>query len=107
MRVPSEIRDLRWSYVDWERRRLLVKSPKTIKHEGGEERVVPIFPDLLPLLEARWDDAAEGDVYILPTYHLTEATKPGKVLKAAVKHAGVECWPRIWHVLCVQRGRPN
>ncbi len=57
LRCPSEHLGLRWDAIDWEHDRMTVSSPKTEHHEGGESRVVSIFPELLPyLLEAsdRW-----------------------------------------------------
>ena len=36
---------LRWADVDWERGRLLIRSPKTEHHEGKDSRLVPIFPE--------------------------------------------------------------
>jgi len=39
---------------------MVVRSPKTEHHEGGESRVVPIFPELRPYLEAVFDQAEPG-----------------------------------------------
>ena len=45
LRTPSEMLLLRWADVDWERGRLLIRSPKTEHHEGKDSRLVPIFPE--------------------------------------------------------------
>ena len=42
LRCPSEILKLRWEDVDWKKRALTVRSPKTERHVGHEVRVVPI-----------------------------------------------------------------
>ena len=49
-----------WCDVDWEGGRFIVHSPKTEHHEGGESRVVPIFPELRQYLEEAWELAPEG-----------------------------------------------
>jgi len=66
LRTPSEPTLLRWCDIDWERERFLVTSPKTAAYEGHASRWVPIFPDLAPLLDTRFSEAAEGDEYVLP-----------------------------------------
>jgi integrase len=57
LRYPSELLPLTWGDVDWENNRLTVHSPKTEHHAGGESRVIPIFPELLPHLEEACDPA--------------------------------------------------
>ena len=44
LRCPSEHLALRWDGIDSEAGRMLVHSPKTKHHPGGESRLVPIFP---------------------------------------------------------------
>lgn len=53
LRCPSEHLSLRWGDVDWERQRVRVRvrSPKTEHLPGREQRVMPLFPELRPLLE--------------------------------------------------------
>ena len=46
LRCPSELRQLRWTDVDWERNRFLVHSPKTERSEKHSHRLVPLFPEL-------------------------------------------------------------
>jgi integrase len=33
LRIPSEIRDLRWRDIDWEKRRMIIRSPKLARYE--------------------------------------------------------------------------
>jgi integrase len=46
LRCPSELRRLQWKDVDWSANRFLVHSPKTERHAGRGERLVPLFPEL-------------------------------------------------------------
>jgi len=65
LRCPSEVLSLRWQDVDWERSRLRVTSPKTEHHPGKDTRVIPLFPELRPILEEAFDAAPEGAVYVV------------------------------------------
>ena len=51
LRCPSEHLALRWNEIDWAGGRMTVRSPKTEHNEGGESRIVPIFPELRPYLD--------------------------------------------------------
>jgi integrase len=73
LRVPSEAFSLTWGDVDWERGRVSVPSPKT-EHLGKPHRVIPLFPYLRPHLEAVFDQAEEGSIYIFPDVWRKRAT---------------------------------
>ena len=72
LRCPSEHFTLRWGDVDWERNRSTVRSPKTERHVGHELRVIPLFPELLPYLEAVFDEAPEGSEFVITKYRNAE-----------------------------------
>ena|GEM_PF-2136299 len=59
---------LRWDDVGWPRGRMLVHSPKTDHHPGGESRLVPIFPELRSYLEQTFDKAERGTGFIITKY---------------------------------------
>jgi integrase len=66
LRCPSEVLSLRWADVDWKTSRLTVRSPKTEHHKGKDRRVVPIFPELRPILEEAYKLAQEeGNKYVV------------------------------------------
>jgi integrase len=64
-RCPSEHLSLHWRDIDWANSRIRVTSPKTAHHIGGDSRMVPLFPELRPHLEAMFDEAPEGAEYVL------------------------------------------
>ncbi len=66
LRTPSEACAITWGDVDWERGRLNVRSVKTERYVGHERRVVPITPKLMGILQEAFDQAAEGQVRIVP-----------------------------------------
>ena len=51
LRCPSELKQLKWTDIDWSGNRFVVRSPKTEHHEGQDQRIVPLFPELRVELE--------------------------------------------------------
>ena len=51
LRIPSEVVGLKISDIDLERGRITIASPKTEK-QGKSKRVIPLWPELRPLIEA-------------------------------------------------------
>ena len=98
LRTPSETLLLRWADVDWERGRLLIRSPKTKHHEGKDSRLVPIFPELRPYLEAAWDQATEGAEYVVTRYRDCNANLRTQLLRIIDK-AGLTPWPKLFQNL--------
>jgi integrase len=88
--------------VDWERGRITITSPKTEHHEGKESRVIPLFPELRPLLEQAFDEAPEGAEYFIRRYRNTNANLRTQ-LKRILKKAGVEAWPKLFQNLRASR----
>ena len=106
LRVPSEVMGLRWQDIDWERNRFTVHSPKTEHHEGKESRVVPIFPELRPYLNAAWDEAErlqnEPDakpVEFVIAKHRNPPPVLRRQLERIIKAAGLKQWPKLWQNL--------
>ena len=66
VRIPSEIKFLRWSDVNWARNRITITVPKKAHIDGHQTRVIPIFPELRPFLEKAFEEAAEGEEYVVP-----------------------------------------
>jgi len=103
VRMPSEPKKLRWCDIDREREMMLIHAPKTERHEGRATRWVPIFPELKPLIQARYDEAEPGEEYVLPCLSGSAQSKATKMLKSAIKRAGVTPWPRLFHSLRATR----
>ncbi len=98
LRTPSETLGLRWGDVDWARGRMLVRSPKTEQHEGKDSRLVPIFPELRPLLDAAWDAAAEGAEFVITRSRDCDANLRTQLLRIIAK-AGLAAWPKLFQNL--------
>ena len=96
LRVPSETHLLTLADVDWERGRLTVRSPKTEHHAGHEQRLVPITPKLMDLLQKRYDDLSEGESRLVAIRGQGNMMRWVRKIAAA---AGVELWDRLWQTL--------
>ncbi|GAG29732.1 unnamed protein product, partial [marine sediment metagenome] len=66
---------------------------KTKHHAGHESRVIPIFPELRPHLEAVWEQAEPGTEFVITRYR-----NPGVNLRTTferiVRKAGLKPWPK-------------
>lgn len=98
LRCPSEIVALGWSDVNWDRGRLTVRSSKTEGHEGHGVRMVPIAPELRPILQTLFDNAEVGEEAVVPRLR-----GPGMNLRTGfhriILRAGLTPWPRLFHNL--------
>ena len=95
LRCPSEVVGLKWADVNWEKSRLTVRSPKTAD-KGYAVRIVPIAPELRPILLAVFDAAEEGKEAVIP-----RLSSPRLNLRThfqrIIQRAGEKPWPRLFH----------
>lgn len=96
LRTPSETQLLTWDDVDWEGCMLRVRSPKTERHPGHEQRMVPIVPRLMDLLRERRVQCP-GDEPRLVTIR-SAGGRRRKIVKI-IADAGVEPWADAWQAL--------
>ncbi len=102
LRCPSEIRRLKWTDVNLPEGRMTIHASKTEHHSTGGVRVCPIFPELRRYLEAAWDEAPEGAVYVVdhcrsPTVNLRTR------FESIIKAAGLVPWPKLFQNLRASR----
>jgi integrase len=90
LRVPSEIHDLEWSDVDWERNRFTVRAHKTGR------RAVPIFRNLYPWLLESQSLAEEGVKHVFVKLRGENLATTGQKI---IKRAGLTPWPKMWQNL--------
>ncbi|MBI1312017.1 tyrosine-type recombinase/integrase [bacterium] len=96
LRCPSEHLILKWGHVNWDRSRLTIPAAKT------QTRVLPIFPELRPYLEAVYEQAEPGTEYVIAHYRKTNANLRTQLLRI-MERAGVEPWPKLFHNLRATR----
>ncbi|HMP08656.1 MAG TPA: tyrosine-type recombinase/integrase, partial [Lacipirellulaceae bacterium] len=105
LRCPSEVLALRWGDVNWEMNRITVHSPKTEHHDGHAERLIPLFGELRPYLQAALDELLADEAFDPKRRRLSETplislprgssranlrTQAQRIIKAA----GVKPWPK-------------
>jgi len=102
LRCPSELVGLRWGDIHLGGKsdpgRFTVHSPKTARHDGQATREVPIFPELLPHLQAAFDAAEPGAEYVIARYRLPNANLSTQ-LRRILWRAGIDPWPRLFQNL--------
>lgn len=102
LRCPSEHLLLKWSDVNWEKSTIRVTSPKTERHEGKGERVIPMFPELRQPLMDVFERAEPGRPFVITRYR-DEAANLRTQLLRLIRRAGLTPWPKLWHNLRATR----
>ena len=96
IRMPSELVKLRWQDILWSENKIIIHSPKTA-HQGKPNRIIPLFPELKPLLEQAYDAAPEGSVNVIKHCQGTKNYRKG--LKEIILKAGLLPWPKLFNNL--------
>jgi integrase len=99
LRCPSEHMVLRWKDIDWDRGRITVHASKTAAHANRETRVIPLFPEVAPLLRRALEESATGAEFVFTDRYRRAGVNLGTQLKRIIRQAGIEPWPRAWHNL--------
>jgi hypothetical protein len=73
-------------------------SPKTEHHEGRESRMVPLFPELRPHLEAAFEQAAPGTEYVVTRYRSAKVNLRTH-FERIILRAGLQPWPKLFQNL--------
>jgi len=97
LRCPSELVGLMWGDVNWEKSRLTVRSPKTAD-KGYAVRIVPIAPELRPILLSLFDAADEGEEAVIPRLRNPRLNLRTH-FQRIIQRAGEKPWPRLFHNL--------
>jgi integrase len=88
LRVPQELTRLKWSDIDWEKKRFKIYSPKT-----KSERNIPLFPEIEKALSELYETLPEGSPdRIFPDF--TEKKSLGSFWAKTAKRAGIVLWAR-------------
>jgi integrase len=102
LRCPSEVILAHWADVDWASRRLRVRSPKTERHLGKSERIIPLFPELHEVLLDAFELADSGAEFVVSRYRDTTANLRTQLLRI-IDRAGLEPWPRLFNAMRASR----
>lgn len=95
LRCPSEVLELKWQDVDFDKQRFVVHASKTEHHADGGIRTVPMFPELKPLFQDAFDEAPEGAVYCLDRYD-GQRSNVAVHMRRIIQKAGLTPWPKLF-----------
>lgn len=98
LRCPSEVLALRWEHINLDCNRITVPSPKTEHHDGGDSRVIPLFPEIEVPLNAVAAEARPGIPWIITRYRGSEVNLRTQ-FKRILMRAGIAPWPKLFHNL--------
>lgn len=105
LRCPSEHLRLQWTDIDWEGERMTIHASKTEHHDDGGIRVVPIFPELRPYLDAVYfarleaeEAGRETSEFVITRYRHANVNLRTQLLKI-IKRAGLKPWPKLFQNL--------
>jgi len=91
LRIPSEMRELRWTDIDWSKREMTVTSPKT-EHHGKCKRRAPLFHELFEQLRQAFELNSESE-FVLP--RLRDSTNINMSVRRAIEEAGLAAWEKV------------
>lgn len=94
LRIPSEIKNLRWEDIAWEHNRFTVHEPKVEHHPGRGRRTLPIFPELRPHLERAYRERKAGQELLVPMAR--HATNLSTEARRIIKRVGVPQWQKTF-----------
>lgn len=101
VRVPSEIHSLQWDGIDFAGKKIVVESPKTARHKGGERRTIPMFPELVePLQDVQEVSGSQGGFVF---HRLRHTGNLGTTAAKIVRRAGLPLWPKMFNNLRASR----
>jgi Phage integrase family len=102
LRCPSELLTLTWADIDWDRGRFLVRSPKLEHTSTKGRRWVPLFPELRVHLEALFDLAPAGTVYVINRTR-DSGVNLRTTFEKIVQRAGLLPWPKLFQNMRASR----
>ena len=96
LRCPSEVRELRWRDIDFERGAMTVRSPKTESYAGHAVRLVPMDPTVASELSTLRTHQADADAVFAG---LASQVSLRTQFHRIIKRAGHQPWPRLFQNL--------
>ncbi len=88
---------IRWDGVNWEEGTITLWASKT-----KSWRTIPIFPEIRPLLDTLWEQAHDGEQFVLGRWNVSGSALTNR-LKRVLRRLGVEPWPKPFHNLRATR----
>lgn len=91
LRCPHEMLALKWKDIDWDAGRFRIDENTKTGY-----RLCPLFPEVREALNAQWEEAYEGSVYVIERSRNSAGTNWREWIEAAVQSAKIEQWPKLF-----------
>lgn len=105
MRMPTEPLELKWTGIDWQRKSMTFRVPKSEHIEGHEFRTCPIFHELSSYIDDAYHAAPDKAVWCCP--ELRKQSNPRlwfeNHLEQSLKRLDIPKWPVIFNSLRASR----
>ncbi|MFC1765855.1 tyrosine-type recombinase/integrase [Planctomycetota bacterium] len=98
IRVPSELLPLKGTDINWHAGMVLITSPKTEHHPGGDTRLIPLFPELRAVLLEAFDQAKAGAEYVIADRKANTSNLRTQFTRL-LNNAGIPVWPKLFQNL--------
>ncbi len=97
LRIPSELKGLRWSDILWDKKRFIIHSPKTEHITGKATRVCPLFPEVENYLAEAFGRAEDGAEFVFES--LDKSINLRTQAHRIIKRAGLVPWDKTFQNL--------
>lgn len=95
VRVPSELQNFTWGDILWDQDRIRIRDAKRSRPGSPVIRIVPMFPELRPILADAYEQAEEGSVHVCPRSR-EGSTNLRTQMHRIIKKAGLTPWQRTF-----------
>ena len=91
MRCPSEVLGLKWSDIDWEKKRIRISEHKTrLRH-------CPLFPEVAVVLQEAKEKRRATSEFVIHGYRDNQQLRTQ--FRRILDHASIKAWPKLFHNL--------
>lgn len=94
----GEALHIRWENIDWDRSRLTIIAGEDWRPKDRDFRVVPIVPELRAILLEAFEQAKEGQEFVIETGTM-DPRSSYKAFHRLCSRAGIKPWSKPFHTL--------
>jgi integrase len=95
VRVPSELQEFTWSDILWDQKRIRIRDAKRSRPGKPVIRIVPMFPELRPVLAEAYEKRHDDSIYVCPRARGGRSNLRTQMHRI-IKRAGLIPWQRTF-----------
>ena len=93
--MPSELQEFTWSDILWDQKRIRIRDAKRSRPGKPVIRIVPMFPELRPVLAEAYEKRHDDSIYICPRAR-DGGKNPRTQMHRIIRRAGLTPWQRTF-----------